>query len=476
MKAYLARHPRLVRLCPPLLAGGLALLLYAATSAPGLTWAHAGADGGDLMAAAMTGGVPHPSGYPTYCLLGRAFAQLPLGSIAQRFNLFSAVAAAISVAVAACAFRRAATVWSPDSAPGRRHAVALAALFGALTWATGLALWGQATIAEVYGLWALFTALCLYLALRLDAARRGGRPAGPWSWALLGLAAGIGLGAHLALALLAPGLALLLWPTLVAGGARPAIRRLLALIGGLALGLGVYAYVPLAARGASPVIWGDPRDWAGFWWLLSGRIYHGYLFGTPAAELPGRALGLFAQTLAQYPVPTWLLAIYGLADAWRRPAARRLAAATTLIAATYLAYAVVYYTADSWVYLLPTHLMAALWAAGGALLVWNRVGEWTGRLGRPALPGYALAALAMVLLALLGAWAGLHLGEMDLADDSEARDWVSSALATLPADSLLITSEDGHTFAMAYAQWVEGARPDVLVVDADLWRHPGTPR
>jgi hypothetical protein len=101
----------------------------------------------------------------------------------------------------------------------------LAALFGALTWATGLALWGQATIAEVYGLWALFTALCLYLALRLDAARRGGRPAGPWSWALLGLAAGIGLGAHLALALLAPGLALLLWPTLVAGGARPAPPR-----------------------------------------------------------------------------------------------------------------------------------------------------------------------------------------------------------------------------------------------------------
>ena len=79
----------------PLLAGALALGLYASTAAPWLTWEHAGADGGDLITAAITGGVPHPSGYPTYCLLGRLYALLPLGSSARRLNLFSATAAAL---------------------------------------------------------------------------------------------------------------------------------------------------------------------------------------------------------------------------------------------------------------------------------------------------------------------------------------------------------------------------------------------
>jgi hypothetical protein len=89
-----------------LVAGGLALLLYVRTAAPGLTWAHDGADGGDLIAAAMNWGVPHPSGYPTYCLLARLFALLPLGSIARRFNLFSSASAALAVSVLYLCARR----------------------------------------------------------------------------------------------------------------------------------------------------------------------------------------------------------------------------------------------------------------------------------------------------------------------------------------------------------------------------------
>src|SRR5689334_22464317 len=36
-------------------------VLYLFSMAPGLTWAHDGADGGDLITAAATGGVAHPS-------------------------------------------------------------------------------------------------------------------------------------------------------------------------------------------------------------------------------------------------------------------------------------------------------------------------------------------------------------------------------------------------------------------------------
>ena len=84
---------------PALITGGLALALYARTLAPGLTWAHNGADGGDLLAAALTRGVPHPTGYPTYVMLLAAAVKLTPGEPALGGNWLSAISAALAVAL-----------------------------------------------------------------------------------------------------------------------------------------------------------------------------------------------------------------------------------------------------------------------------------------------------------------------------------------------------------------------------------------
>ena len=85
---------------PACVAGVLALLLYGRTLAPGLTWAHDGADGGDFLSAALTGGIPHPPGYPTYTLLLRAAMALLPVSPARAGNWLSAGCAALAVALA----------------------------------------------------------------------------------------------------------------------------------------------------------------------------------------------------------------------------------------------------------------------------------------------------------------------------------------------------------------------------------------
>jgi len=75
----------------PLVAFLALLVLHVATLAPSVM----GGDGGELVSAALTGGVPHPPGYPLLALLARAFAALPLGpSPAWRVNLLSAVSTA----------------------------------------------------------------------------------------------------------------------------------------------------------------------------------------------------------------------------------------------------------------------------------------------------------------------------------------------------------------------------------------------
>ena len=70
--------------------------IYLGTLAPGLTWANVGADGGDLITAAAVGGVAHPTGYPTYLLLAKFFQFIPIGSLAFRTNLLSALAAIVT--------------------------------------------------------------------------------------------------------------------------------------------------------------------------------------------------------------------------------------------------------------------------------------------------------------------------------------------------------------------------------------------
>src|SRR5512139_3479464 len=92
-----ARRDR-CRLVAPLLGGLFALACYGATLPPGLTWANNGADGGDLLAAALTGGVPHPTGYPTYQILLRLAISAIGGEPARAGAWLSALSAALAVA------------------------------------------------------------------------------------------------------------------------------------------------------------------------------------------------------------------------------------------------------------------------------------------------------------------------------------------------------------------------------------------
>ena len=103
-------------------AGSLALLIYLLTLAPDLTLSNFGSDGGELITAAVTLGIPHPPGYPTYVLMGKLFSLLPVGTIAWRFNFFSAVAAATAAGFVSAtsheALRSNKSVWPAALATG----------------------------------------------------------------------------------------------------------------------------------------------------------------------------------------------------------------------------------------------------------------------------------------------------------------------------------------------------------------------
>ena len=140
--------------------------LYTATLAPGLT----GEDSGELITAAHTLGIPHPPGYPLWCLLARLSAVvLPFGGVAWSVNFLSALAAAATVFVVTLVAREL----------GATRVAAVGA--GALA-AVARDFWSQAVIAEVYTLATFFLLGLIWVALRARNSRNAG---------LLGVFAGL---------------------------------------------------------------------------------------------------------------------------------------------------------------------------------------------------------------------------------------------------------------------------------------------
>ncbi len=440
---------------PALITGGLAFALYARTLAPGLTWAHNGADGGDLLTAALTHGVPHPTGYPTYVMLLAAAAKLTPGEPALGGNWLSAISAALAVALLTDLARRtlAEQRW--------RNVAALAA---GLIFATSPGLWSQAVITEVYAPNALAFVLLLWLMWRWREAAVAGRRA--WLWLTsAGLVLGLGLGNHLTLALMLSGLIVWMWPlrrTVLRQGSWQ--TRVLPLAG-LTLGLATYVYLPWAASRVPPINWGDPSTPERFAWLASGALYRDLVFGVPLNYLPGRLAAWATEAGRQLGGGAWgaLIALLGL---WRLERIDRAWWWTTLLVAlVYTAYAIGYNAADSSVYLIPAWAVACLWLAQGVAWIAQRLAAWRGQ--RWAVVGLIVMALGLPLSA-----AARHWPQMDLSSDRAARDFVETALATAAPNAVILVSGDEPTFALWYARYGLQQRPDLIPVNVHLYGFP----
>ncbi len=397
----------------PILAALPVFIIYCLTLAPDLTWANHGADGAELITAAATLGVPHPPGYPTYVLLGHVVSRIPLGTLPLRFNLFSALAMAAAAATASVAARR-----LPATGTKYRTSGALAA---ALTLALLAPVWRQAIIAEVYALNLAVVALFIVALLR------------QWPVPAAGFLLGLSLTTHPTSLLLTP-LALGLTPR----------RQWLRLGAAVLLGLAPLLLLPILAGQGSPVVWGEPRRLDGWWWLVTGALYRPNMLAVAAGDALARLWEWFWSAQLFVPSAMLLLDVPVLLQraSWR---SRRQPALLAATGALFLVAAATYRTDDAVVLLLPALLCAVLLLA-------------------PLLARAGPASLLLPAALLL-----LNFNRLDLSADREARNLAEPLLSSAPLDAILLTEGDAATFTLWYLHEVEGQRPDIVVVDRNLF-------
>jgi len=395
-----------------------ALWAYALTLSPTVAWVNLGEDSGDLLAASATLGIPHPTGYPLFVLLGRLATFLPLGTIAFRINLVSAVAAAASVYFVV----RLACALAPEAA---RLLGALGAAACALLYASSRGAWSQSVLSEVYTLNAAFLSVVLWLLVEADRERDLRR---------LLLAAylfGLGLTNHLLLLAASPALLVVTW--------RFARTRKIGLAGAVLLpvlifwGLTLDLYLPVRAARNPEFSWGAPTSPEQLWWVLSGAQYARNFFVRDLAGVvrhlaPGRWGMDFG----------WGLLILGggvLVTLFRRPTG---SAAVWAALAASLVLLSVYSIGDDVGYWMPAGLILSGLAGAGWVWLLAR-----GAPSRPAQAVLGTLLLAVVALGFVSNWS-----KVDASGDLTPYVYAERNLSSVEPNALIVSEYDGRTFAL----------------------------
>lgn len=381
-------------------------------------------------------GIAHPTGYPLYLLLGKLFTLLPLGSVAWRLNVATMVyglaALCMVYLIGQKLSERLGQTWLP-------------ALLAAVAFGLTPTFWSQAIEAEVYTLHGLVVAVVLWQILEIR----------DWRLAIGRLAATIGLGLtnHLTMVFLLPpaGLAVLLayWRQRgvisVKLVGKTAVFFLLPLL--------LYAYLPLRWLAVN----GEPMGLRRFVdWVVGGRFQNAlqwtaWLHDPTRYEVVGR---LF---LSNWGWVNLLIALLGVGYLLIRYWEAGLLLLLTWFGFTF--YALNYYVPDLAVFLLPAHLVVAIWwgVGGTAVLV---VGSRAWNAPHPT--PYSLLPTLLLLPLLLPAPATWR--QVDRSHSDGLVTWGMGVLNQPLAANAAILADSEKIAPLYYLQQAEGMRPDLDIM------------
>ena len=442
-------------LAPLAVTAAVAFLLYLPTLMPGPSfW-----DTGEFQTVGPVLGIAHPTGFPTYTLLGW-FASVvlqPFGNPAYRINLLSAILVSGAAGMAALAGWQLTRHWLIAIAAGLSFAVAQIA-------------WWTAQRADPHALHVFFVGLLLVLLVAWAQRVQAGRPGADRALLAASVVYGLSLGNHALTVLLAPGIAcfLLLVDRGLLGPRRGlALRCAVAIVLTTAV---VYAYIPIRASMHPPLDYAHPDTLPRFLYLVLGLQFHG-LLQNPFAHGLTPVIDLFVQ---QTGWPVLALGALGLAAlVTGRSRAGRLGFPLAVLTACWFGLTVVFAMgyADAAIdrYYLGPLLVLAVWAAVGLAAAWDATAQVRANLPRPrsrafAWRGAGLILAAVVVLAWPAAQAVQGRAANDAAHETQATAWANAALAALQPRAVVV-SWWSYSTILWYEQLVAGRRPDILIVD-----------
>lgn len=448
---------------------------YLATTAPDVYWL----DSNEFVAASFTLGIPHPPSHPLYVLLAKLFSLIPLGSIAFRINLLSALFGAAAASGTSHlmfeilnGFQR-----SRPAPPRAAHRVWLRNLLVflvSLIAAASPAMWLQAVRAEVYTLHCALVVWALVCVLRWQQRHADNpKPAQMVSLTALvtcGWLIGLGLANHhylmflfipavaCALLVVKPGRELLI--------SRRISQPIAACLGALLL----YCYLPIRATADPTINWADPSTPERFLASITAKVFQTSV--TQPAErsiVENLANEYFLLMYQLHPVVV-ALGTAGMALVWSRSWKIALVVTVALVG-NLLSTAVMHFDSanpDTWGYLqLSTILVTVLCGVLSVVAVEEIVAKRANSLGVAAV--IAVACCSGILYRQIHT----HSNDSNLNGFRAPELFQDNLYRNCPPGSLVFASYYTVTFNYWNSQLTDGRRPDITFVqqtfDAKLY-------
>ena len=406
----------------------LVFLVYLFTLSPSV---YLG-DSGELTAAAFCLGVPHPSGYPVYTLLGKVFCLLPFGNAGFRMNLVSAVLAVL-------------TLWIVYSLIFRMTASRLSGLTGAGILAFTPVYWWQTVAAEVYTLHCFFVALMFWLLWKWEAEREF------YVLVLFSWITGLSFGNHLQTVMLAPAVFFLI----LSGDHRALTqgKRFTLLSVFFLAALLVYLYLPIRTAAGAAIHWGDPDTWDRFWAHVSGRSHRGgYVLNLGFLEYKVRAKEAVLLLWRQFGA-TILLSFWGF---WKLPVRWRVF--FLLVVLFDFLYTIGLNTVS--LEITPFNLCSSMVLA---ILAGNGMAEAMTFCEKHASGTQSIVRAAAIAIPVI--FLALNYGASDQSRNYTGHEHMLNVFRTARPQSVLFVNGDNYLFPVVYGRLVERMGGGVRLYD-----------
>ncbi len=423
-------------------------------------------DAPEFAAAAQTLGMPHPPGHPLYVMLVKPFTLLPFGGIAFRVSLASALFGALATFILFHLIHRILKACAGTLPP---WFLAVVSLSVSLVAAASPGWWFQCVRQEVYSLQILLVLGALYPFVLFCL-----RPVTSNERYLYVTAfvAGLGLTNHHFIMLATFPAAV--WPivALVRKKSALGVFKLtgrLFLVGGF--GLLPYLFLPLRTLSGAPVSLGGVHSLSDFIWVVTAKVYQKSMTRELPLSLDERVRDGAFSMMGQVGPLIVIASLIGFYMLIRNRRTRMTGIVLTLVAGVTLLLRTTMgfdaFNPDYYGYMLPLVAVICIgFAVFAAVTFWVLKENFT-------LHRFVPVIVAGVLLILPLLRARIARDEVDLSRFRASRLFADFCVEQATPGTLILTSYYNLFFTLSARQFIDGSRPDLVIVNPMLLSYPG---
>ncbi len=436
-------------------------------------------DSGELAAVCTTFGIPHPTGYPLFLILGYIFSNLPFStSPVYNLNLMSAVLSTAAVMlfyyssfliISLLSVRQSKQEFKHESKhefkQGQKHkkgkpqdnepnistnSIIFASFFSALVFGFSKTFWSNALSVEVYPLHALLLIIIIYYCTKIYSTLKEHNKK---NWILLFVFLGLSFANHMTTVFVLPGIIYIFY---LQYKENPGFAKsIYPLIFWSVLGLLLYFILMFRASSGPYMNWSDPKTLGGLFHHITGGDYSQLMF-TSSSVFSKNVKLFFSTVLGEYAVISGIIAAIGLIYLYFRN--KNLFYLFIILILGCLLYSLNYNIRDLLSYFLLIYILLGLAFGAGLIHVFNflalKINVQKNFIHVLIIAGLALSCYSFIY----------NFGANNNSGNYVIEDLTLNTINQLEPNAVLMTYDWGYVYpASVYYQQVGKLRGDVKV-------------